>query len=142
MIGVKRYDSAHFRNLDQFGESVVISCTEKEGVMFSAKGDIGSGTVKLGETANDNNNKEAVSIVVKESVALSFGCRSDNSIVEKQYIKFDFFSYLTKFAKASCFASQVTLSMSPDVPLLVQYSIGDIGEMRFYLAAEIEDGDD
>ena len=88
MIGVKRYDSAHFRNLDQFGESVVISCTEKEGVMFSAKGDIGSGTVKLGETANDNNNKEetTVSIVVKEPVALTFGCRSDDSIVKTQYM--------------------------------------------------------
>ena len=45
------------------------------------------------------------------------------------------------FTKASCFASQVTLSMSPDIPLLVQYNIRDIGEMRYYLAAKIDDGD-
>ena len=77
LIDVKRFDCADFRNLDQFGDSVVISCTEKEGVMFSAKGDIGSGTVKLEQTAIDNNNKEdnSVSIMVKEPVALTFGGR-------------------------------------------------------------------
>ena len=37
--------------MSQFGESVVISCT-KEGVKFSAAGDIGTGNVKLAQTAN------------------------------------------------------------------------------------------
>merc|ERR1740129_1386152 len=39
------------RDLSQFGESVVISCT-KEGVKFSAAGDIGVGNIKLAQTAN------------------------------------------------------------------------------------------
>jgi Proliferating cell nuclear antigen, C-terminal domain len=34
---------------------------------------------------------------------------------------------------------QVSLSMSPDVPLVVEYNIGDIGHIRYYLAPKIED---
>jgi proliferating cell nuclear antigen len=39
------------KDLSQFGESVVISCT-KEGVKFSATGDIGTGNIKLAQTAS------------------------------------------------------------------------------------------
>ena len=38
-------------------------------------------------------------------------------------------------------APQVSLSMSPDVPLVVEYNIGDIGHIRYYLAPKIEDED-
>ena len=38
--------------------------------------------------------------------------------------------YLNMFTKASCLASQVSLSMSPDVPLVVEYNIGEIGHVR------------
>ena len=37
------------------------------------------------------------------------------------------------FTKASCLASQVSLSMSPDVPLVVEYNIGEIGHVRYPL---------
>merc|ERR1712038_1228274 len=103
------------RDLSQFGESVVISCT-KEGVKFSAAGDIGTGNIKLAQTANVD--KE------EEPVPLTFACR-----------------YLNMFTKASCLASQVSLSMSPDVPLVVEYNIGEIGHVRYYLAPKIEDED-
>ena len=36
---------------------------------------------------------------------------------------------------------QVSLSMSPDVPLVVEYNIGDLGCMRYYLAPKIDDED-
>ena len=42
-------------------ESVVISCT-KEGVKFSAAGDIGTGNIKLAQTANVDKEEEAVTI--------------------------------------------------------------------------------
>merc|ERR1712013_918722 len=103
------------RDLSQFGESVVISCT-KEGVKFSAAGDIGTGNIKLAQTANVDKEEEAVT--------LTFACR-----------------YLNMFTKASCLASQVSLSMSPDVPLVVEYNIGEIGHVRYYLAPKIEDED-
>merc|ERR1712152_57469 len=99
------------RDLSQFGESVVISCT-KEGVKFSAAGDIGTGNIKLAQTANVD--KE------QEPVILTCACR-----------------YLNMFTKASCLASQVSLSMSPDVPLVVEYNIGEIGHVRYYLAPKI-----
>ena len=34
------------------------------------------------------------------------------------------------FTKASCLAAQVSLSMSPDVPLVVEYNIGEMGHVR------------
>merc|ERR1712116_109813 len=98
------------RDLSQFGESVVISCT-KEGVKFS-------------QTANVDKEEEAVIIEMQEPVTLTFACR-----------------YLNMFTKASCLASQVSLSMSPDVPLVVEYNIGEIGHVRYYLAPKIEDED-
>lgn len=111
------------RDLSQFGESVVISCT-KEGVKFSAAGDIGQGNIKLAQTANVDKEEEAVIIEMQEPVTLTFACR-----------------YLNMFTKASCLSSQVSLSMSPDVPLVVEYNIGEIGHIRYYLAPKIEDED-
>ena len=126
--------------MSQFGESVVISCT-KEGVKFSAAGDIGVGNIKLAQTANVDKEEEAVTIEMQEPVTLTFACR-----------------YLNMFTKASCLAAQVSLSMSPDVPLVVEYNIGEIGHIRYsimrsvvvnltfsyrryYLAPKIEDDD-
>ena len=62
------------RDLSQFGESVVISCT-KEGVKFSAAGDIGTGNIKLAQTANVDKEEEAVTIEMQEPVTLTFACR-------------------------------------------------------------------
>ena len=115
--------SSQVRDLGQFGESVVISCT-KEGVKFSAAGDIGVGNIKLAQTANVDKEEEAVSIEMQEPVNLTFASR-----------------YLQMFTKASCLAGQVSLSMSPDVPLVVEYNIADMGHIRYYLAPKIEDED-
>lgn len=111
------------KDLSQFGESVVISCT-KEGVKFSATGDIGTGNIKLAQTASVDKEDEAITIDMQEPVSLTFACR-----------------YLNMFTKASCLAPSVSLSMSPEVPLVVEYKIGDIGHIRYYLAPKIEDED-
>ena len=81
------------KDLSQFGESVVISCT-KEGVKFSAAGDIGVGNIKLAQTANVDKEEEAVTIEMQEPVTLTFACR-----------------YLNMFTKATCLAPQVTSKM-------------------------------
>ena len=48
--------------------------------------------------------------------------------------------YLNFFCKATPLSPQVTLSMSADVPLVVEYKIGDnAGYVRYYLAPKIED---
>lgn len=111
------------RDLSQFGESVVISCT-KEGVKFSASGDVGSANVKLAQTSSVDKEEEAVIIEMQEPVTLTFACR-----------------YLNSFTKASPLSAQVQLSMSADVPLVVEYKVQDYGHIRYYLAPKIEDDD-
>lgn len=51
------------------------------------------------------------------------------------------FRYLNSFAKASGLSEKVQLSMSPDVPLVVEFKVQDIGYIRYYLAPKIEDDD-
>ncbi|KAL5287777.1 PCNA family protein [Megaselia abdita] len=109
------------RDLAQFGESVVICCT-KEGVKFSASGDVGSANIKLAQTNSVDKEEEAVTIEMQEPVALTFACR-----------------YLNQFTKATPLSGQVQLSMSADVPLVVEYRIEDLGHIRYYLAPKIED---
>lgn len=104
------------RDLSQFGESVVIACS-KEGVKFSAVGDIGTGNIlflsyvclwfsftyfstdlsfyfsaniKLAQTANVDKEEEAVTIEMQEPVTLTFACR-----------------YLNSFTKATPLSAQV-----------------------------------
>lgn len=111
------------KDLGQFGESVVIACS-KEGVKFSAVGDVGSANIKLAQTSNVDKEEEAVTIEMQEPVTLTFACK-----------------YLISFTKATPLASQVQLSMSADVPLVVEYKIGEIGQIRYYLAPKIDEED-
>jgi len=115
------------RDLSQLGESVVIEC-DKEGVQFSAQGDIGTGNIKLAQTASVDKKEEAVVIEMQEKVTLTFALR-----------------YLNFFCKATPLSPQVKLSMSSDVPLVVEYAITDTEEpsyVRYYLAPKIEDEQD
>ncbi|CAG0890988.1 unnamed protein product [Darwinula stevensoni] len=111
------------RDLSQFGESMVIACS-KNGIKFSTSGDIGTGNVKLAQTSSVDKEEEAVIIEMQEPVTLTFACK-----------------YLNNFAKATPLSPVVSLSLSPDVPLVVEYKIEDIGYVRYYLAPKIEDDD-
>ncbi|KAL4240784.1 hypothetical protein ACF0H5_001572 [Mactra antiquata] len=125
---VVKMPSAEFqricRDLSQIGESVVICCT-KEGVKFSASGDLGTGNIKLAQNANADKEEDSVVIDMQQAVTLTFALR-----------------YLNYFTKATPLSSQVTLSMSADVPLVVEYKVADMGYLRFYLAPKMEDADD
>ena len=113
------------KDLCQFGENVVISCS-KQGIQFAAIGDIGSANIKLCQCSNVDEPERDVTIDMSEPVTLSFSLR-----------------YLNLFTKATPLSPTVTLSLSPDVPLVVEYKIGDIGYVRYYLAPKIdEQGDD
>jgi len=62
---------------------------------------------------------------------------------------FFFQRYLNSFAKAAVLSDTVTLSMSQEVPLVVEFKIlvkvdkdsEELGQIRFYLAPKIEDED-
>lgn len=50
--------------------------------------------------------------------------------------------YLNSFTKATPLANQVTISMSSDLPVVVEYRIDDMGYIRYYLAPKIEEEDE
>lgn len=84
-----------------------------------------SATIKLAQTADADNEDEAVVVNMQEPVKLTFSCR-----------------YLNCFIKAGPLCAQVQLSMSNDVPLVCEYKIGDIGHIRYYLAPKIDDDEE
>ncbi|KAE8359428.1 Mysoin-binding motif of peroxisomes-domain-containing protein [Aspergillus caelatus] len=108
------------RDLNALSESVVIEAT-KEGVKFSCQGDIGSGSVTIRQHTNVDKPDQNVSIALSEPVALTFSLK-----------------YLVNFCKATTLSSTVTLCLSQEVPLLVEYGLGS-GHLRFYLAPKIGD---
>ena len=112
------------RDLSSIGDSVVISAT-KEGVSFKTSGELGSGKTTLQPHSDPEKEDEEVVIDLKDSVELTFALR-----------------YLNFFTKATPLSDSVTLSMSNDVPLVVEYRIGTMGYIRYYLAPKIEDEDE
>jgi proliferating cell nuclear antigen len=75
----------------------------KEGVKFSCNGDIGSGSVTLRQHNNVEKPEQSTKIELTEPVSLTFSLK-----------------YLVNFCKASALSTTVTLSLSNEVPLLVE----------------------
>ncbi|CAF3348873.1 unnamed protein product [Rotaria sp. Silwood1] len=99
------------RDMSIMGDSVLV-CTTKEGVKFSAKGDLGQGSIRLVQTTNIEKEEEAVIIEMKEAVALTFAVR-----------------YLSMFCKAAPLSPQVGLSLSEDTPLMCEFKIAEMGHV-------------
>ncbi len=76
----------------------------KEGIKFACQGDIGNGSVTL--RPNSNVEKPALNTVIdlSEPVALTFSLK-----------------YLVNFCKATGLSESVTLSLSNEIPLLVEW---------------------
>ncbi|KAF8544278.1 proliferating cell nuclear antigen [Trichophaea hybrida] len=108
------------RDLSLISESVAIEAT-KEGIKFSCAGDIGNGSVTLRQNTNVDKPELGTTIELQEPVALTFSLK-----------------YLVNFCKASGLSSTVTLSLSNEVPLLIEYKM-ESGFVRFYLAPKIGD---
>jgi len=109
------------KDLTILGETVTISAT-KEGVKFSTVGDLGKGEISVHPSKNADEEEENVVVDLQEPVSLTFALR-----------------YLNFFTKATSLSKQVILSMRPEVPLVVEYTINDLGYIRYYLAPKIED---
>lgn len=108
------------RDLQVLGDTCVISCT-KEGVRFSVSGDLGTGNVLLRNNAAEKEEDQVI-IEMEEPVELTFALR-----------------YLNFFTKATSLGGSVILSMSPEVPVVVEYPIDDWGHVKYYLAPKIDD---
>ncbi|KAL3523935.1 hypothetical protein ACH5RR_016769 [Cinchona calisaya] len=120
-----RMPSAEFaricKDLSSIGDTVVISVT-KEGVKFSTRGDIGAANIVCRQNATVDKPEEATIIEMQEPVTLTFALR-----------------YMNSFTKATPLAEQVTISMSSELPVVVEYKVAEMGYIRFYLAPKIEE---
>jgi proliferating cell nuclear antigen len=109
------------RDLSLLGDTVSISVT-KAGVKFAASGDIGAGNILIKQHTTADKGEDSTTIELTEPVSLNFALR-----------------YLITFSKATALSDRVKLSLAKDVPLVVEYAIGDFGYIRYYLAPKIED---
>lgn len=120
-----RMPSAEFqriiRDLGVLGDTCTITVT-KEGIRFSATGDLGKGNIMLKHHTAVEKEEDAVVIDMQEPVELNFALR-----------------YLTMFTKGTSLGPTVTVSMSPDVPIVVQYPIENMGSVSYYLAPKIDE---
>lgn len=110
------------RDLSQFGDTVTIACT-KDGIRFSCSGELGSGSITLRNSSSvDSNEDSEVSIELKEAVTQTYAMR-----------------FLILFGKAATLSKTCVLSICQEVPLVVEYKIGDCGHIRYFLAPKIDD---
>ncbi|XP_073131274.1 proliferating cell nuclear antigen-like [Henckelia pumila] len=125
---IVRMASAEFaricKDLSSIGDTVVISVT-KEGVRFSTRGDIGIANIIWRQNSSVDNPEDATIIEMEQPVTQTFALR-----------------YLNAFAKATPLSSQVTVNMSADQPIVVEYKVAEVGYLRFYLAPKIEEEED
>ena len=110
------------KDLSILGDTVTVA-VGKEGVKFSVQGELGSGNMTVrSQTSVDTKEEDQVEVQFDEPVALNFALR-----------------YLNFFTKATPLSGTVLLSLSKDVPLVVEYRLEDLGHIRYYLAPKIED---
>ncbi|EEB09016.2 hypothetical protein SJAG_04190 [Schizosaccharomyces japonicus yFS275] len=111
------------RDLLTLSDSVTIHAS-KEGVRFSCRGDIGNGSTTLKQHTDLSDSDQSIEISLTQAVSLTFSLK-----------------YLAQFTKATPLATRVTLSMSSEVPLLVEYKM-ESGHLRYYLAPKIGEEDE
>lgn len=110
------------RDLSQFGDTVTVACT-KDGIRFSCSSENGSGSITLRQSsAVDSKEENEVSIELNEAVTQTYAMR-----------------FLILFSKAQTLSKTVALSICKDVPLVVEYKIGECGHIRYFLAPKIDD---
>lgn len=110
------------RDLSAIGESCVVDAS-KDSVRFSVKGDLGSGSVALKSNSPvDKKESEGIQIHMVQPSALSVSLK-----------------FLNQFTRATPLSPIVKLEFAKDTPMLIEYPIGDMGYIRFYLAPKVDD---
>ncbi|KAA3464245.1 proliferating cell nuclear antigen-like [Gossypium australe] len=109
------------KDLGTIGDTVMISVT-KERIQFFTRDDIGTANIFCRKTTPVAKEEEAISIEMEKPVSLTLALR-----------------YLISFTKATPLAKQVTISMSYEQPIVVEYKMEIIGHIRFYLVPKVEE---
>jgi len=104
------------KELFSLSETVQVT-TNPDYVEFSVEGEIGAGSVRLGKNESENTMLE-----VQESVQQQFALR-----------------YLNMFNKASTLSSFTRLCLHQEQPLVVEFKIDNLGNLKYFLAPKISD---
>lgn len=88
--------------------------------------------------AHHDQSETDVSINVDDPVELTFALRYLNFFTKVRCPLANVFRALT-LMQASPLSDKVKLEMSEGVPLLVTYTIGDLGDLKFYLAPKMDE---
>lgn len=136
-----------------FGDTVTIAIT-REGVKFSSVGDVGQGYTFLqsgagaagggpslrvkSEVKRENEEDSEVQNPRKsarvETAAVGVEVRMEEPITLSFSLRF-----MNIFAKGSTLSDRVTLKFAEEKPCLVEYSIDNVGYLRYYLAPKVNE---
>jgi proliferating cell nuclear antigen len=96
---------------------VSIECNKNQ-VKFSVIGDIGNGSITIKQGAVvDAEEGGSTTIQVNSPVQATFSLK-----------------YLMNFTKATSLCDMVNLSISNELPIVVEYKVSDLGYIRYFLA--------
>ena len=107
------------RELYSLNETVNIETT-KNVIKFGVNSESVGGMIKIEENDSENLDEQTLINVEDEGVNLAFALR-----------------YLNMFTKASSLSQQVSLYLSKEFPLMVEYKLQQLGVLKFYLAPRI-----
>jgi proliferating cell nuclear antigen len=108
------------KELFALSETVQITTTP-DSVTFAVEGEVGSGSVKLGQ--NDGKKGEDTTVLeVEEPVSQQFALR-----------------YLNMFNKAASISNFTRLCLHQEQPLVVEFKIEQLGVLKYFLAPKIAD---
>jgi len=109
------------QDLSQWGDDNVTITAKKKGLFFINEGDSVSAEVVI-----KHDGKSSSSAIIKQEVSLKVAIPK-----------------LSDFVMATVLSKEVVLSMSPNLPLLVQYALPDkYGLLQYHLAPKIENDED
>ncbi|KAJ4463051.1 putative Proliferating cell nuclear antigen [Paratrimastix pyriformis] len=103
------------------GDTVSIEMT-KDGITFSVSGTETSGCITCRQSGTVDDESVGTEITLQEPMNLSFALK-----------------FLNLFTKATPLSNSVSIEMSADQPLCIHYDIGDMGNIRYFLAPKIDD---
>jgi len=107
------------RDFKEIGDTMEIS-SDCCGVKFSVSNDVTSGNVTIMESGMSDNENPII-INKKENTKASFSLK-----------------YLAMFSKGIALSSTVNISLSDDLPLVVEYTFKE-GFLKYYMAPKIKD---
>jgi proliferating cell nuclear antigen len=107
------------RDFNTLSDSVTVEAT-KDGILFSAEGDVGSGSVHLKPYSDLENKDKSVTINVSEPASLKFNLK-----------------YFNNITRAASLSSTVQIQMCNDLPAEIEFKLPN-GYVRYYFAPKYE----